>query len=314
MRVISKRTGEVLLTDKLPLSLETYLIPDTLLQYATGPMGNYIWQGITLNNSSVDYFDFIPDSDDRLIDIRQEAMLIFQLQLKNSLHSTLEGLGEINLHEYGFNIFYVPHVYRELIFVKKNCSGLHIILSPEVLDQFIAKYPMADEMAKKIALGMPARLTPVNQVANTVIMKMIGELRDTPLLFIAEDLLELIFAKLLLTPAKKTTRLTQGQIDKIYAVKELLFGELQTNFTLIELSGRKKISIYHLKKGFLEIYGLSAASLVFIERMKVGNDMVLNGDKKMSEIAGLLGYAESSFVRAFKSHHGVYPGEIRLKR
>jgi AraC-like DNA-binding protein len=314
MRVISKRTGEVQFTDKLPFALKNYLVPDTQLQYASGAMGNYIWQKIGFTGSSVDYFDLLPDVEDRLIDIRQEAMLVFQVQLKNSLFSTLEGLGEINLHEYGFNIFYVPHVYRELILARKNYSGIHIIFNPELLVQFSSRYPLVAEFAKKIALGIPARLTPVNQVANGAMMGMIDGLRDNPLLFITEDLLEHIFAKLLTSSAKKTTRLTQPQIEKIYAVKKLLFSHLKMNYTLPELSGLMKISVYHLKKGFPEIYGLSAANMLFIERMRVGSDLVQKGDKKMREIARLVGYVESSFIRAFKIHHGIYPNELRLKR
>jgi AraC-like DNA-binding protein len=314
MKVISKRTGEVSFADNLPSNLKNYIIPDATLQYAGGAMGKYIWQEIRFPDSSVNYFDLLPEGEDRLIFIGQEAALVFQLQLRNSLFSTMEGLGDVNLHEYGFNIFYVPHMYREMNLVKKKYSGLQINLTPELLLRFGSRYPQVEDFSRKIALRLPARLSHVNQVANTAMMEMIDDLRLNPLLFDTEDLLEHAFTRMQESPVKRTYRIAQSQVEKIYAAKELLFSSLQENYTLHELSDLMNISVYHLKMGFPAIYGVSAANMIFLERMKVARGLVINSDKKMSEIARLLGYGESSFARAFKTHHGVYPSESRLKR
>jgi two-component system, response regulator YesN len=68
----------------------------------------------------------------------------------------------------------------------------------------------------------------------------------------------------------------------------------------------------YLSNFFSEQIGISFSNYLTNLRMKKANELLLNTDMKIREISEAVGYRNvNSFVRFYKKHEGVTPGELR---
>jgi AraC-like DNA-binding protein len=120
-----------------------------------------------------------------------------------------------------------------------------------------------------------------------------------------KQLLLLAFDNQLTRPVKRIGKLSAEEIDKIYEVKDFLFGNLRTMYTHEEVSSQMNISEYQIRKGFQEIYGMTYIDLSNIERMHRASILIHKDGKKLWEIAVILGYSsKSSLLKAYKKYYG----------
>ena len=118
----------------------------------------------------------------------------------------------------------------------------------------------------------------------------------------------LAFDNQLTSPVKKISKLSIEEIDKIYEVKDFLFSNLRTMYTQSDISSKMNISEYQIRKGFQEIYGMTAIDLSNIERMHRAAVLIQKDGKKLWEIALVLGYSsKSSLLKAYKKYYGETP-------
>ncbi|MCT4509302.1 MAG: AraC family transcriptional regulator [Tepidibacter sp.] len=102
------------------------------------------------------------------------------------------------------------------------------------------------------------------------------------------------------------------QLEKVKAIKEFMTSQLETHYTLDELSQRFNISLTSMKKCFKGIYGSSIYAYMKMYRMNKAAVLLSTTDVSITEIAGKLGYNSSSkFAAAFKAVIGKNPREYR---
>ena len=70
-----------------------------------------------------------------------------------------------------------------------------------------------------------------------------------------------------------------------------------------------------IKNCFKDVYGVSVYSYIRTQKMEKAAVMLRETDMQVTEIAGTLGYDNSSkFAKAFKDVKGVTPGVYRKKQ
>ena len=85
---------------------------------------------------------------------------------------------------------------------------------------------------------------------------------------------------------------------------------LEGDVRVSELASCCGISESYLKKLFLRRYGLTPKSYILEKRMRYAAELLKAGRYGVTKIAEMTGYESASyFVRAFKAHFGVTPGE-----
>lgn len=126
------------------------------------------------------------------------------------------------------------------------------------------------------------------------------------------DLLILFITK---AEQKQTFLMKQDDIDKILMAKQHVESNIQTPYSLIELSRKVGINDYKLKKGFKEITGNTVFGYLYEIRMKHAFYLLSNEQKSVNEVAFLVGYKNAQhFTAAFKKKYNVLPGNLnRLK-
>lgn len=140
-----------------------------------------------------------------------------------------------------------------------------------------------------------------------------GGLRD---LFIEAKALELIviFINEMMCQREKgfaDTSLSKEDMSALYRARELLDKTYVHPFTLSQLSKRVYLNDYKLKNGFKQCFGKTVYSYILEKRMALAKELIGQQRFKISDIAGLAGYENTShFITAFQKQYGITPGKL----
>lgn len=104
------------------------------------------------------------------------------------------------------------------------------------------------------------------------------------------------------------------QVEKIKAIMQLMTSNPEIHYTMEELSEQFDLSVSALKKCFKGVYGTAIFTYMRNFRMDMAATLLTQTDESVTEIAGKVGYTNSSkFSEAFKSVKGKTPLEYRKK-
>lgn len=115
--------------------------------------------------------------------------------------------------------------------------------------------------------------------------------------------------------SRKKVYLEKKQIDKIKVIHEELIKNLDKKITIEQLSEKYQIGTTPLKLYFKEIYGQPIYTYLKDYKIHVSLHLLEETDKNVNEIAGMLGYDNSSkFASVFKSKIKCTPTEYRKQK
>ena len=102
--------------------------------------------------------------------------------------------------------------------------------------------------------------------------------------------------------------------DKIYQARDIICSEYLNPPSLHDLALRVGTNECTLKAGFKEAFRTTVFNYLFDYRMNIAIHYLLDTNKSIGEVAGLVGYEhQAHFCTAFKRKFNVPPSEYRLK-
>lgn len=102
------------------------------------------------------------------------------------------------------------------------------------------------------------------------------------------------------------------QVEKVKAIMELMTSNPDIHYTMEDLSKQFDISVSPLKSCFKGVYGEAIFTYMRNYRMDLAATMLTQTDESITNIAGKVGYSNSSkFSEAFKQVKGKTPLEYR---
>lgn len=102
--------------------------------------------------------------------------------------------------------------------------------------------------------------------------------------------------------------------DKIYQARDIICSEYLNPPSLHDLALRVGTNECTLKAGFKEAFWTTVFNYLFDYRMNIAIHYLLDTNKSIGEVAGLVGYEhQAHFCTAFKRKFNVTPSEYRLK-
>ncbi|MET0466165.1 MAG: AraC family transcriptional regulator [Chitinophagaceae bacterium] len=100
---------------------------------------------------------------------------------------------------------------------------------------------------------------------------------------------------------------------RMLRAKELIESNLSSPCSIIDLAQLVGTNDCYLKKQFKQAFGTTIYGYLQQKRMEKAKALLLEGTKKMTEIARSVGYKHAShFSTAFKKHFGYQPNKIRV--
>lgn len=101
---------------------------------------------------------------------------------------------------------------------------------------------------------------------------------------------------------------------KVEKIIQYMHEHIQDKITLPQLSDLVQVSPTYLSRTFKEITGYSIIEFFNKIKMDKAKEMILEGNRKIKEVAGALGYRdEFYFSRIFKKTEGLSPSEFYSK-
>lgn len=100
--------------------------------------------------------------------------------------------------------------------------------------------------------------------------------------------------------------------NKIYAVSSYIHTHYMEELSLESLAKEFYISTYYLSHQFKEVTGFNITSYIQMTRIRNAQQLLLNGDMKITEIATACGFNSfSQFNRVFNKFCGVSPSKMK---
>jgi len=105
--------------------------------------------------------------------------------------------------------------------------------------------------------------------------------------------------------------LSREDIEALNYAREILDKTFVEPMTLFQLSRKVYLNEYKLKTGFKQYFGQTIYSYILNKRMEMAKVLIEQKRFKVKDIAGLVGYSNTShFIAAFRRKYGATPGEL----
>lgn len=106
-------------------------------------------------------------------------------------------------------------------------------------------------------------------------------------------------------------RLKAQDIAAIHQAAAILVAEIDQPPSLLQLAHRVCINDNKLKKGFKQIYGMTAFSYLQQQRLEKAKSLLTQHDLKISEVASMVGFKSTShFSKIFRLKFGIAPNRF----
>lgn len=271
------------------------------------------------------YKSIMPQKEEiRLINSGAYVSMIFSL--KNRSTYSCEGKGvfvtlEHNQHTLVFipeqdtHIFWEPEKYAEVFIIN---------LTPDYFERFLpSDHPFFSVWQKAVRKNQPAT---AGEDGYTITPKMLSLLYTIlqcehkghyKLLFLKSKVIELVMLQLEQfekgTALEEQEDIGEAEIRKMHLAREIIASNLSRPCSIIDLAQQVGTNDCYLKKNFKQVFGTTIYGYLQKERMEKSKALLLEGDKKIAEVARLAGYKHAShFTTAFRKHFGYAPNKIKL--
>ena len=211
----------------------------------------------------------------------------------------------------------------ESIFTKGYYEGIELLIDIEELEKNIPK------MFSKIIDNIKELKTILVNNDMGIILKPIKEMihifdelyyinADKNKLYVQLKVLELllVFTTIPINSKNKQKRyIEKEQVDKIKKIHDEIISNLDKKITIEMLSKKYNIGKTTLKIYFKEIYGEPVYTFLKDYKIHRALHLLEETDKNINEIAGIVGYDNSSkFAKVFKEKMGCSPTEYRKQK
>lgn len=204
----------------------------------------------------------------------------------------------------------------------QNIVGVSIELEPELLQQFLVgghsylEFFIKNNDWKESFFPdvTPAMQVVVQQILNCPYQGV------TKRLYLQGKVFELLAMQLNPILAEwgqlqPSPQLKPGTIERIYHARDILTRQLENPPSLLELAQQVGISDRTLRRGFQKLFGTTVFGYLTHQRMKKSEQLLLDSDRTIAEVANMVGYCHlGHFAAAFKRHFGITPSELTSRR
>lgn len=310
----------------VPPDMENYALPGVPAVSAVAPFGKMLFHEFRGGGFTIVYSHYLIDKNVTLEAHLDQPVMEFQLAIKNNIHFSRKGIGEVYMLEKQFNLFYTP--FWETVCElkeKQEYTTLVITFSIEYLEKLSPHFPFLGDFLDHVRQGVNASLTEVYNYAN---IHMLGITHDilygdfsesVKNIYVEGKVMELLIQALgkvgdFHSNSSSRIVLRPYDVDRIREAAEMLIQNMDNPLTIVELAHRVGLNDFKLKKGFKQIYGTTIFNYFMNARMERAKSLLEDTSIPIMDIAFMTGYRNiSNFITAFRKNFGGSPGSLRRR-
>ncbi|PVH26944.1 helix-turn-helix transcriptional regulator [Sphingobacterium corticibacter] len=228
---------------------------------------------------------------------------------------------KIRFEPHTHNIIYANGMNGEMEWENNELQIFEINLAPSFFKRFLVDEHLAfSNFRDAIEGGRSALLyqqhRPMNREMYDIIEQIMGCQRSGVFkrMFLEAKVIELLLLQLEQFSDDRFARLSlkKNDIEKIYAVREFIVQNLDSNCSLIDLAHQAGTNDFVLKKGFKELFGTTVFGFWNDKKMEQAKKLLTEQDFNVGEVSTIIGYKnQRHFSTAFKKKFGVLPNEMK---
>jgi AraC-like DNA-binding protein len=205
---------------------------------------------------------------------------------------------------------------------------IRISISPDLFQTLISHQfsELSWDIKSAIAAPSPSSLLYRQSVTTTAMQSLLKQLLNCPYqgitrqFFLQSKVLELLGLQLAQINQNQSIfsqnfNLNRSDLERIYYAQEILISNINQPPSLIELARQVNLNERKLKQGFRDVFGTTVFGYLYQYRMEQAQQLLLQGQMTVQDVASQVGYASrSSFVAAFKKKFQVSPSHFQGKK
>ena len=107
-------------------------------------------------------------------------------------------------------------------------------------------------------------------------------------------------------------RLTNEELQRVYAVKSHVLNHLHQSFTIQQLARMAALGEQKFKDGFYSLFAMPPGTYLHQSRMQTARFLLRHTDMPVQAVAALCGYSKArNFSSAFKKFFGQRPTALK---
>lgn len=219
------------------------------------------------------------------------------------------------------NIIYANGMCGKMQWECGDFQIFEINLSPEFFKKFLPQdSALFDKFRNAIEKGNSGLLSNDNSHISHQMYQIIDEIVNCnrqgifKRMFLEAKVIELLLLQFeqFSAPLIFNTTLKKSDIDKIYAVREFIIGNLTSACSLIDLAHNVGTNEFTLKKGFKELFGTSVFAFWNDTKMEEAKLLLTEQNMNINEVSYAIGYKnQRHFSTAFKKKYGILPSQLK---
>lgn len=237
--------------------------------------------------------------------------------LSSSHHSAIRFLH--NTH----NIMYAPGVKGRLE-LSPTSRMIEVNLNPAIFEKYVESSDIHKRFLTDLKNQNPSIVGKHNMPITPDMMKILNDIIECPKtgiykrMYLEAKVIELLMLQLEQFAAHDChvfCSLKPADIDKMHYARKIILERIHNPCSLIDLARQIGTNEFTLKKGFKEVFGTTVFGMVADVKLMQAKEMLLSGEKNISEISLDTGYKNPThFSAAFKKRFGVSPSKYRVTR
>ncbi|MGU3374757.1 helix-turn-helix transcriptional regulator [Chryseobacterium sp. M5A1_1a] len=325
LRLYDENIGKILMERTYP---DTYYINDGDIQECitrlAPPYGDGFYHEICFENIHISFGN---------ISLANKLQLYFESDFDTvEMHFALKGKSlaisenfqkNVQFNSYQHNIIYAHHMQGKMEFYGPEFHILEINLAPAFFKKFLPDHSGLFETFRTAIEKQYSSL--INPHHNRISLEMYQILNDITncdrkgvfkRIYLEAKVSELLLLQLeqLFHDESSTSSLSKKDEEKIYAVRDYIVSNLNSDRSLNDLAHQVGTNEFTLKKGFKELFGTTVFGFWNDTKMEQAKRLLLDTNLNISEISDLIGYKNPRhFSTAFKRKYNILPSKIGNK-
>ncbi|HKC37245.1 MAG TPA: hypothetical protein VKB95_14315, partial [Chitinophagaceae bacterium] len=169
--------GIIDLVPGVPKTFADLLVQNSTVNYAEGNYGKLVLQQVELNGFSIHYNIYYIQTRFLLHANCNVPGLMINIALKNDIQYHLNGIGNVDLKEGQFNVFYLPAVDGTALFEQAGeYRVFKVYLPAAILREYAATFPYVNEFLQQVTGSFPALLLKEHGWINSEISYIVNQL------------------------------------------------------------------------------------------------------------------------------------------
>jgi len=219
------------------------------------------------------------------------------------------------------NILYGNSICGQMQWEREEFQLCEINLSPDFFKKFLPDNSILfNDFRNIIEKGKSGLLTDINRRITHEMHALIDSIINCERkgvfkkIFLEAKIMELLLLQLeqLADNNVSNTTLRKPDVDKIYAVREFLLGNMDSNNTLVNLAHLVGTNEFTLKKGFKELFGTTVFGFWNDAKMEHAKKLILDKNMTIGEVSDAIGYKnQRHFSDAFRRKFGFPPSKLK---